>query len=556
MRKLINKGMAVLVILAVAGAMAACSANNQKGAAPSTEPAATNTNSASSDESKAAAESTAPAEPASVAYPLETDVTLMYWAQLHPGLNGLKTDHNDNPAHQEWQKVTGVTMEFINPPLGQHVEAFNVLLASGELPDIIEWDWLKFPGGPEKAINDGYILKLNDAIEQYAPNLRKYLQEHPDVDKQIKTDSGAYYAFPFIRGDDILKVFQGPMLRKDWLDELSLPVPTTIDEWYATLKAFKDKKGATAPLSMATSLFTNGAFVGAYGIVPGFYLEDGVVRFGAIDPRFKDFLALMRQWYEEGLYDKNFATIDAKMLDANITSGAAGATVANSGGGMGKWMPILQSQDPKAVLTGAPYPVLNKGDKPMFGQKDFFYNSPGAVAISAQSNNVELAVKMLDYGYSEEGQMFFNFGTEGTAYTMVNGYPTYTDLILKNPDNLAVAQALALYARASYNGPFVQDKRYIEQYLAYPQQKEAIELWQTDADKYILPPITPNQEESTEFAAIMNDVNTLYLEMIQKIILGVEPVSSFDDYVEKLKSVKIDRAIEIQNAALARYNNR
>lgn len=54
-------------------------------------------------------------------------------------------------------------------------------------------------GGPEKAINDGYILRLNEAIDQYAPNLKRYLKAHPDIDMQIRTAGGSYYAFPFIQ---------------------------------------------------------------------------------------------------------------------------------------------------------------------------------------------------------------------------------------------------------------------------------------------------------------------------------------------------------------------
>ncbi|MBW7462021.1 ABC transporter substrate-binding protein, partial [Paenibacillus sepulcri] len=131
----------------------------------------------------------------------------------------------------------------------------------------------------------------------------------------------------------------------------------------------------------------------------------------------------------------------------------------------------------------APYPVLNKGDRPKFGQRTNLYTGSGGVAISSKSGNVEEAVRMLDYGYSPEGHLFFNFGLENISYTMVDGYPTYTDLILRNPDRLAPSQALAMYNRASYFGPFVQDVRYLEQYYVLPEQKEATRIWSdTDAD--------------------------------------------------------------------------
>ncbi|MGG6312435.1 extracellular solute-binding protein [Paenibacillus macerans] len=496
-------------------------------------------------------------------YPIQTDKTLTYWGEINGNLIGVKNTHQDIPFFQKWQEKTGVPLEFTAPPTGQVREALNVMLASGDLPDMIEYNFIgDFPGGPEKAIKDGYILRLNDLIDKYAPNLKKYLQENPDIDKMVKTDSGSYYVFPFIRGDEYLRVFQGPIIRKDWLDELGLPVPETIDEWTATLLAFKEKKGAAAPLSMVSKprFFNesgNGAFLGAFGVNRGFYQEDGAIKFGPAEPGFKEYLRLFQDWYKEGLLDRNIATADTKALDSNIASGATGATIGNAGGGIGKWQPLVEANDPKAVLVAAPYPVLNKGDKPKFGQRNQGYASEGTVAITTAAKDPELAVRMLDYGYSEEGHMFFNFGEEGVSYEMVDGYPKYTDLLMKNPDNLAPAQAISLYARGSYNGPFVQDKRYAEQFFARQTQRDAIEIWKnTDAEKYQLPSITPTPEESSEYAAIMNDINTLVDEMTIKIILGEESVDQFESYVDKMKSLRLERAIEIQGAALERYNNR
>ncbi|NOU66106.1 extracellular solute-binding protein [Paenibacillus sp. LMG 31461] len=508
-------------------------------------------------------ESQSPATTTATTYPITTDKTLTYWGELNGNLTGVKTTHADVPFFQEWQKKTGVPLKFLAPPTGQAKEALNVMLASGDLPDMIEYNFLSdFPGGPEKAIKDGYILKLNDLIDKYAPNLKKYLKEHPDVDKMVKTDNGSYYAFPFIRGDEYLQVFQGPMIRKDWLDELGLPVPETIDDWTTTLKAFKEKKGAAAPLSFISKprFFNesyNGAFLGAFGVNRGFYLDNGKIKFGPSESGFKEYLKTFHQWFQDGLLDKNIATVDTKALDGSFATGATGASIGNAGGGIGKWQPLIQAKDPKAQLVAAPYPVLKKGDTPKFGQKDNPYSSGGIVAVTGKSKNPELAVKMLDYGYSEAGHMFFNFGTEGVSYAMVDGYPKYTDLLMKNPDKLAPAQAMSMYIRGSYNGPFIQDKRYAEQFFVLPTQRDAINVWKkTDTAKYSLPPLTPTPEESSEYAKIMGDMNTLVDEMTLKIILGNEPVDGFEKYVDKMKSLNLNRAIEIQQAALDRYNKR
>ncbi|TVX99182.1 extracellular solute-binding protein [Cohnella terricola] len=547
---------AVLTLVMIGTLLIACSSKDDKANKGESTP------SAAANSPSATTEGTQNQEEGNV-YPIKTDRTLSYWGEITGNLVGVKATHDEVPFFQEWQKVTGVKLKFTAPPAGQAKESLNILLASGNLPDMIEYNFLNdYPGGPEKAIADGYILKLNDLIDQYAPNLKKFLQDNPDIDKMVKTDNGSYYAFPFIRGDEYLRVFQGPIIRKDWLDDLGLPVPVTIDEWTDTLRAFKEKKGASAPFAVNSKprFFNdsgNGAFLGAFGVTRGFYQEDGAIKYGPAEAGFKEYLRLFQQWYKEGLLDKNIATSDAKSVDGNWASGQTGVSVGNAGGGIGRWQPLVESNSANAVLVAAPYPVLNKGETPKFGQKDNAYSSGGIVAVTTAAKDPGLAVKLLDYGYSEEGRMFFNFGTEGVSYNMVDGSPKYTDLLMKNPDKLAPAQAMSMYIRGSYNGPFIQDKRYAEQFFALQTQREAIGIWQkTDVAKYALPPITPTPEESSEYATIMNDINTLVDEMTLKIILGTESVDKFDNYVEKMKSLKLDRAIEIQKAALDRYNSR
>ena len=420
---------------------------------------------------------------------------------------------------------------------------------------------MNYPGGPEKAIQDGNIIALNDVFEQYCPNLMKYLEENPDIDRMIKTDDGHYYVFPFIRGDDKLCHTIGLMLRQDWLEDLNLEVPTTIDEWHTVLTAFKEEKGATAPFSWE---YTMGAltqenpFAYAYGTKQDFYLgADGKVHFGAVEEGYKQYLTTFHQWYEEGLLDQDLATLALDQVSAKMTSGQAGASIGWAGSRMGTWISAAQKTDPDYMLVGAPVPTLEKGVKPEMGQIDNRYPNQGCVAITTSCKNVELAARLLDYAYGEEGHMLFNFGIEGESYTMVDGYPTYTDAIFNNPEGWSVAQSLSAYVRGNYNGPFVQDLRYLEQYYTLENQKETPIVWgDSNGAKYKVPPITPTAEESKEFSTIMNEINTYRDEMTLKFIFGTESIDQFDQYVKTIENMGIDRALEIQNNALGRYNTR
>lgn len=501
-------------------------------------------------------------------YPLKTDVTLKYWSPINPNVAANFKNMGDTPYAKELEKKTGVKVEYLHPAVNQEKDQFNVLAASGDLPDVIEVANYFLTGGPELAIQNKLILKANDYIDKYAPNLKKYLKDHPDIDKMVKTDSGSYYCFPFIRGADENMTYNGLTIRNDWLKDLNLQAPTTIDEWYTVLKAFKDQKNASAPLSWAGAsngadpfapLIFGGAFVGAYGIVKDFYVQDGKVKYGPFEAAYKDFLATMAQWYKEGLIDKNFASTDAKAFDANFLAGKTGASAMNVGGGIGKYVPAFKDKDPKADLQPVAYPTLKKGETPEFGQKDlpFASGNNGLDCITPNCKNVDIAAKWLDYGYSEEGNLLNNFGIEGVSYKMENGSPVMTDEVLKNPKGLSIGQAWAQYARATGNGPFVQRKEYSEQYNPLPSQKTAMKIWaQTNAAKHKLPPLTPTADESSQLAKIMNDVGTSVNEYSIKVVMGTESISNYDKYIDQLKKIGIEKAISIEQAAFERYNKR
>ena len=151
----------------------------------------------------------------------------------------------------------------------------------------------------------------------------------------------------------------------------------------------------------------------------------------------------------------------------------------------------------------------------------------------------------------------FNFGKEGVDYTMVDGKPTYTDYVTNNPDGKTMSEMLALETRAT-GGPFAQSVRYTEQFLGLPQQSAAVDNWRdTDDEKYSLPAVMAlTQEESDEYTRIMTNANTLKGEKFVKYIQGTESIDTWDSYIDELKNMGIERAIEIEQAAYERFLSR
>lgn len=486
-------------------------------------------------------------------------ITISYWVPMDPNsARSLKT-FSDSLFYQELEKRTKVKVNFQHTSTTTEKEQFNLLIASGNLPDVIEYNWVNYSGGPTKALADKKIIPLNELIDKHAPNLKKYLEEHPNIKKEISTDDGTIYVFPSI-GTGNVNVSNGLVLRKDWLDELGLNAPETIDEWTNVLRQFKEKKGAKTPLTMVKGdLFDSERFNGAFSVGIKFYVDNGQVKYGPQEAGYKDYLKVLNEWYKEGLLDPDFATQDAKSRDAKATNGSAGAFVSGIGG-ISTYIRSGQLSDPDYDLVPTQHPVLKTGDQPTIFNASYDFRGMGSAAITPANKNPAETVKWLDYLYSKEGHVLKSYGVEGVTFNWDGDYPRYTDLILKNPDNLTIAEAMSKYLRVAYPSPgFVGDKYYTDQFYEFPQQKQAVEVFNKyygNVEKTRYPRAIETSEESREMSAIDAEVDTYRQEMFLKFVFGGESLDNFDNYVRTLKDMKIDRAIEIKQAGLERYSKR
>lgn len=496
---------------------------------------------------------------AEISYPLEDAKPITYWLTLNSNVAAGSKSLNETPYAAGLIERTGVEVEFIHPATGQQTEQFNLMIASGKMPDIVEFNWVTgYTGGPSNAIANGLIVELNDYLEEFAPDYLAFLQEHPDIDMMVKTDDGQYYGFTMFIIDEQMMTSYGPFLRQDWLEELGLEVPTTIDEWTTVLTAFKEEKGAEVPFNFnenrtLNDMFYGGLFVGAFGTNISYYVDEGQVLYGPAQPQYKDFLAKMNEWYDAGLIDASFATADSAERDANMLSGRTGATVGWGSAHLGSLKRAFAEVDENADLVGVTYPTLNEGERPMFGQKRFPMDMPTTVAINAKSENIEQIIKFLNYGYTEEGYFYNNFGIEGTSYDLVDGYPQMKDDIL-NPAEGSIGQAWTQYARAPYSGPFRQSPMYFEQYLNLPGLQDAVALWAaTDALDHMLPPVSISLEDGKTYNKISADMDSYAFEWTVQAITGAVSLDDFEDFVATLEDIGLEEATRIQQEAYERY---
>jgi len=491
-----------------------------------------------------------------------TPVELSFYSYLPPSTVIKEID--DIAGIAEIAKKTNVKIKWLHPSVPtDEQQSFNLLIASGDYPDIILHRFQEFPGGVQKVMDDGLAIKLNEYLDKYAPNYKKILDQYPVARKQAMLDDGSIAGFGSIEADIERTAYAGLAIRKDWLDKAGLEVPKTIDDWYAALKAFKTKdpngngKEDEVPFTDQKNMSYLYSFAGAWGILVDFCLDpsSGKVVFGPAQPAFEGFLETMSKWYGEGLIDSEFASIDQKTVDAKLTQGIVGSngttvTVVSS---LNKNM---KKNIPDYNLVATPFPIGPAGKSYSTQRVTVQQTGVRFTVISSKCKNKEAALKYLDYYYSPEGMDLALWGIKGQSYTEENGVKKYTDLILNNPNGLDPVQALSKFAIPQWGWckPFsVKTSEFLEYYT--PQSKEANKVWYSGGKELLYPQLQLRSSEGGEFSRIMTEVNTYVLENAVKVITGKQQLN-FDNYIKTLKGMNIDKAIQLQQQAYDRYNAR
>lgn len=548
-----KKLVALLLSLALVLSLGACGGNGGSSTSSEASPSST------TEESGAAAESgdesqAETAETGEFQLPIvDEPTTLSYFVADDSNAAIMTTDWNDNEFYQEMERRTGVHLEFEMVSSADYQTNFNLMIASGNLADMIYVGASYYAEGVDAAIDDGYFLDLTDLVDEYMPNYEKVRTSDVQYELLSTTDSGRLGAVYELRQSK-----QGPWLglwiRQDWLDDLGLETPVTFDDYHEVLTAFKNEKGATAPLILNFSGSDGefGTMSGGLNVLNSWQLDEtGKVNFGPYMDAWKEYVTIMHQWYTEGLIDPDFMATDERTADmAKVVTGASGVFAALY------TMPSVYeaaSEDPNMNLAPVNPPVMNEGDEGHIRLRDSY--TSGNTAISADSENWEVALRWLDYLYTDEGALLANYGVEGDTFEFdENGEPVFTDKILNNENGWTMTQTVASYLCPSAGIANWSD--WTRELAGVPEKDQACyDVWSEFSDDWRLPSsVTLTQEESTERAALYADISTIVKEQTAQFISGALDIeSNWDAYISALEASGMERAIEITQAAYDRY---
>lgn len=339
-------------------------------------------------------------------------------------------------VNEQMNKV-GITVEFVAVPRADEVTKMQTMMSSMTAPDLtLTYTY----SHAEDYFNQGGTWDLTEFIdgEDQAKNLKAYIGE--DVLDLGRNVDGNLYGIVAKRATT---AFSNLFIRKDWLDELGLEVPTTVDELYEVIKQFvqnnpegrKDIIGASFwALNDATnnSCYRNTMSL-AFSQLVGNPKELDIARGFEYycDPGMREYFRFINKLYNEGLMDEEYYTMTTDTYNSDIVNGAMGFFETNVNYSVdvlrGSLLKTLQENNPKADIISIPA-LKNVNDGKQYTEN---YSPGGLIAFcpkTADEETVEACMTYLDWMCTEEGGKVLYHGFEGEHYNLdENGVPAVID---------------------------------------------------------------------------------------------------------------------------------
>lgn len=483
-------------------------------------------------------------------------VSLTLWK---PWNNDYTPDLNEFAVVKEMEEKTGVHVEYQTVLTSSASEKYGMLLASNDLPDMIcHTSNIAYPGGGEKAISDKIYVDMTELVEKYMPNYRKLRLSDEDTRKITVTDSGAIWGIYMLRSNDALEIVPEPswcglVIRQDWVKDLGMEMPVTLDDWHEVLTAFKTQKNCEAPL-MVTNIGIPKAdyFLSAFGVTSEFYNDNGTVKYGPLEEGYRQYLEMAAKWYDEGLIDPNFISnnVSWNAPADYIATGKAGAGTLSWAATADTYVEDGRATDPNLYLAAVQGPVLKKGDVAQAGVTSYCALTPTALTTSCKYP--EIAAMWMDFMYTKDGMEANSYG-DSSCFTEENGKYSYTDVVMKPSSGLAPQTEQFSHIFGDNLG-LVSWQRF--DLLNPAERLAAREVYDADGTSLVLPQIELTDAEGLEYNSLYTDIQTMVQEKTAAYVMGTESLDTYDNFISSIKAMNIDRCIELKQAALDRYEAR
>ncbi|ODM03117.1 extracellular solute-binding protein [Eisenbergiella tayi] len=573
MKKRFQKTAAIVLAVSMAVSLAAC--GKQTGETGNVGSAANTENTGSADTQ--ASSGTGSVEVNETGYPITSEeITVTAAGPMPSGCE----DWSQLAVIDEYANRLGIRLDCDFYETDWETQ-LTLKVAGDELPDMLIGCSMNVSDVNEWG-GEGYFLDLSQYMD-LMPNLKAYFDQYPELEAYCTTSDGHIYGLPKLKVDMTDRLTRS-FINKQWLDNLGLSMPTSIDEYYDVLVAFKeqDANGNGDPDDEIPLLFTSDSggytalektLLDAYGIFttdPNYVLqadESGKVELANINDTYKEYLKFMHRLYAEGLMEQEAFTITGD----EITTKQQGDVYGSFGCGSAPF--VMANKD---ISYDANWMALSGMSSELHPKREASIASPVQnsilVAVNGNTEYPEALARFIDYFYTEEGMLSATKGYEGVTFDMVQD-----DLLGKEVPQMRVPDGYTSGEEFRYKGAVLNEalnlvERNIDRQAMFESDREVLENpefveqygWAarvidafkadgvTGVEAY--PVVSYTSDEVEERGAVYKDITTYLKQARAQFITGeLDLDKDWDTYVNTLNQMNLGRLLEIEQAAYDRY---
>lgn len=486
-------------------------------------------------------------------------------------------DYNDNAATQWLTDTSGLSFNFETCLEVDVRQKMNTMILGNDYTEIIMFS-ANYPMSlSEQQLYgmQGTLIPLNDLISEYMPNLTAYLEANPLTKASITCADGNIYALPQAGKATHSEHSQKMWINQTWLDNLGLKLPTTTEEYYEVLKAFKeqdangngdpnDEVPLTGSLSGWNSdplVFLANAF-GSYNAcndnAQGLYIdENGKVIFSKVTEEWQETLRYLNRLYEEGLVDNLlFSQTQSELIALGSSPGEA--LVGSCGGGsIAAFLSIGDSDRWQEYTTVAPLlgptGVQQAVTEPAFGKS--------GLVITDKCEDPIAVVRAFDLNYTIDGILANRIGVEGTDYVLaesdavnyIDEEATYTRLTNASTAGNNTWANAGPWGLPENHDLFYSAGMNIENVL----YNETVDKYQPYAydDSTIIVPLAFTEEQSMILVEVELPMDIYISKATVEFITGTRDIDAdWDTYVADVQQFGLSNYLDVYQEAVDAQN--
>ncbi len=507
-------------------------------------------------------------------YPIVNEtVTYTFFAPHNTAVE----DYYTNTFVVNYEAKTNVHIEWdLVPPSGLS-EKKNLKFASFDLPDAFFGASISSSEAVRYGA-EGALLPVEDLMDKYNPEMQKMFEAIPGLRSLLVCPDGHIYQYPSQSTCYHCSYPNKFYINVKWLENLNLEMPTTTDELYEVLKAFKEQDANgngdpndEIPFSAASnswSQWPENWIMNAFIYTPrdNVYVLDGKLYYSPMNEAYKEGLKFLRKLYEEELLDNECFVMDDEMLRQKMLSG----DVSTVGAAPCMHYLGLVGVDGERPTEYDSVPPLTGPDGYRSSVYDPYQLDKGKFVITTECESPEILARWIDYFYTEEGLLAQKYGIENQEwYTPAadSGEMGHGEGLEPAParfnwmpgkswsetlQNVTLNQQGPIFETREFRGAWTAD---MENAPLEPNLIEDTRPYEgTEQEEFWTSLIVMTLEETEEIAPLEEQLTRYVNEMVASFVSGQTDIDAgWDNFQNELKNMGVERFLEIRQGAYDRY---